>query len=186
VVVGKRNDTQEEKKKQKKKNKEEKRGWPSWPQRRTRLLTAKGATASADIVYVTAAKFNTTIPCFNATEPEPEPEPEPTTTPTPSPAPAADGGSGGLSGGAIAGIAIGSVVGASVIGILLFFLYRRDQREKRLAEHRTSARGVKWDEDAASRSRASGNSAGADVELQDVGSRTWRLMEGEGGRVLQQ
>ncbi|KAK7753182.1 hypothetical protein SLS62_004915 [Diatrype stigma] len=128
--------------------------------------------ACADITYVSRADFNYTIPCFNVTEPE--------ATPTSSSVPAAtdqsgtsSGGSGGsLSGGAIAGIVIGSVVGVAFIAIVLFFLYRRDQRDKRLAEHRVSSRNVKWDEDAASRSqRTSGNAdSGVSVQLQDLGS----------------
>lgn len=116
------------------------------------------------------ADFNYTIPCFNVTEPEATP------TPTASSGSAATDQSGSssgssLSGGAIAGIVIGSVVGVAFIAIILFFLYRRDQRDKRLAEHRVSSRNVKWDEDAASRSqRTSGNAdSGVSVQLQDMG-----------------
>lgn len=130
---------------------------------------------SADITYVERSDFNIRIPCFNATEPEPEE----TSTPMPSSVPAengqngvsSDGGSSGLSGGAIAGIVIGCVVGVSLIGIILFFLYRRDQREKRLADRGLSGRNVKWDEDAASRSRTSGNAeSDRNVQLQDLPS----------------
>ncbi|RYP72021.1 hypothetical protein DL771_004490 [Monosporascus sp. 5C6A] len=131
--------------------------------------------ACADITYVRARDFTYRIPCFNATEEEPEPSPTP-----PSPAPAenedADGIGGGLSGGAVAGIAIGAVAAVSLVAVVLFFLYRRDQREKRLAEHRLSNRNVKWDEDvaasSASRSRTSGGTAdsGVSVQLRDLAS----------------
>ena len=108
-----------------------------------------------------------------------EEEPEKSPTPTPSSAQAENqsgassesDGSNDLSGGAIAGIVIGSVVGASLIGIVLFFLYRRDQREKRLADRGLSGRNVKWDEDAASRSRTSGNAeSDTNMQLQDLPS----------------
>ena len=109
-----------------------------------------------------------------------EEEPEESSTPSPSSAPAENSqsgesssgnSSGGLSGGAIAGIVIGSVVGAALIGIVLFFLYRRDQREKRLADRGLSGRNVKWDEDAASRSRTSGNAeSDTNMQLQDLPS----------------
>ncbi|RYP11951.1 hypothetical protein DL765_007530 [Monosporascus sp. GIB2] len=126
--------------------------------------------ACADITYVRARDFTYRIPCFNATEEEPEP----------SPAPAENedtGGGGGLPGGAVAGIAIGAVAAVSLVAVVLFFLYRRDQREKRLAERRLSNRNVKWDDDvaatSASRSRTSGGTAdsGVSVQLQDLGSR---------------
>ena len=54
---------------------------------------------------------------------------------------------------------------------VLFFLYRRDQREKRLADRGLSGRNVKWDEDAASRSRTSGNAeSDTNMQLQDLPS----------------
>lgn len=127
--------------------------------------------ACADITYIDRANFATEFPCFNITEPE--------ATPTASSVPVAgsdqssgdESSSGGLPGGAIAGIVIGAVVGVTFIALVLFFLYRRDQRDKRLAEHHVSNRNVKWDEDAASRSRTSGNAdSGVSVPLQDLGS----------------
>ncbi|RYO92368.1 hypothetical protein DL766_000336 [Monosporascus sp. MC13-8B] len=134
--------------------------------------------ACADITYVRARDFTYRIPCFNATEEEPEPSPAPS---PPAPAENEDtgGGGGGLPGGAVAGIAIGAVAAVSLVAVVLFFLYRRDQREKRLAEHRLSNRNVKWDGDvaaasaSASRSRTSGGTAdsGVSVQLQDLGSR---------------
>lgn len=103
-----------------------------------------------------------------------EEEPAATPSPTSSSAPIENGQSGsggGLSGGAIAGIVIGSVVGVVLIATILFFFYRRDQREKRLTEHQISNRNVKWDEDVASRSMTSGNAdSGVNVQLQDLGN----------------
>ncbi|RYP34111.1 hypothetical protein DL767_004446 [Monosporascus sp. MG133] len=132
--------------------------------------------ACADITYVSARDFTYRIPCFNATEEEPEPSPTPS-SPTPAENEDTDGSGGGLPGGAVAGIAIGAVAAVSLVAVVLFFLYRRDQREKRLAEHRLSNRNVKWDEDvaaaSASRSRTSGGTAdsGVSVQLQDLGRR---------------
>ena len=116
--------------------------------------------ACADITYVAASSFNfASIPCFNASIPN---APRPSTTSTAdlsgadsSSAVQGEGASGtnsGLSGGVIAGIVIGVVLGVAALGVLLFFLYRRDQRQKRVVDHVTSARNnVKWDGEAASR-----------------------------------
>ncbi|KAH7039682.1 uncharacterized protein B0I36DRAFT_378826 [Microdochium trichocladiopsis] len=118
--------------------------------------------ACADITYVAADKFNfASIPCFNVSVPA---APEPSSTApgtsnasgTNSPAQGGSDSPAGLSGGAIAGIVVGVVVGVAALGILLFFLYRRDQRQKRVVDHVTSARNnVKWDAE----NRSTGESA---------------------------
>lgn len=132
--------------------------------------------ACSDITYVAANDFNyAQIPCFNASIPS---IPKPSTTAAPGGAATnapsqggseggSEGGSGGgngLSGGAIAGIVVGVVVGLAALGILLFFLYRRDQRQKRVVDHVTSARNnVKWDAD-----NRSGADSTNDVPLENI------------------
>lgn len=127
--------------------------------------------ACADITYAAASSFNyASIPCFNASVPS-IPKPSSTTGPsasgTNSPSQGgsdgASGGSNGLPGGAIAGIVVGVVVGLAALAILIFFLYRRDQRQKRVVDHVTSARNVKWDAD-----NRSGADSTNDVPLENI------------------
>ncbi|ORY68225.1 uncharacterized protein BCR38DRAFT_422485 [Pseudomassariella vexata] len=134
--------------------------------------------ACADITYVLATNFDASvIPCFNVSQPEDDDAATTTTAGAGATATSdantsggsSSGSSSGLSGGAIAGIVIGCVVGVGLLGSVLFFLYRRDQREKRLAQHQVSARNVKWDETAAGAgSRASNGESGNSVQLQDM------------------
>lgn len=124
--------------------------------------------ACADITYVAASQFdfNQIQPCFNISEPEPSStssDSGATATATASPG-TTSGSSEGLSKGAIAGIVIGCLVGLGALGALLFFLYRRDQREKRLLAHQISVRN-KLGMNAGPGSRTSAAESGNSVQL---------------------
>ena len=101
--------------------------------------------ACADITYVGAADFTTTIPCFNATEDSGATfnHTEPTSTSEASALAAANRGGGGLSGGAIAGIVVGVVAGVALLAAGAFFLYREKKKNNRLMRQRDSLRQVK-------------------------------------------
>ncbi len=69
-----------------------------------------------------------------------------------------EGGSGGLSKGAIAGAVVGSVVGLALIVGLGLLWYRERARKERLVRERDAGRTVKWVDGAtptASRARES-------------------------------
>ncbi|KXJ91725.1 hypothetical protein Micbo1qcDRAFT_161726 [Microdochium bolleyi] len=128
--------------------------------------------ACADIKYVAASTFNYALTrCFNASVPA-APKPSGTAgsgasgtgAPSQGQGGSGSGGGNGLSTGAIAGIVVGVVVGVAALGILLFFLYRRDQRQKRVVDHVTSTRNnVKWDAD-----NRSGVESANDVPLENI------------------
>jgi hypothetical protein len=122
--------------------------------------------ACADITYVAAADFTTTIPCFNATEDSGATfnHTEPTSVAEASAEAAArNGGGGGLSGGAIAGIVVGVVAGVALLALGGFFLYREKKKNNRLMRQRDSVRQVKAD-DIAGKDSTSQNS----IQLQNM------------------
>ncbi len=130
--------------------------------------------ACADITFVTSEGYNfADIPCFNATDPNDVPAPTATGSPTNVPGHGesgpplsthttvteiVEGGSGGLSKGAIAGAVVGSVVGLALIVGLGLLWYRERARKERLVRERDAGRTVKWVDGAtptASRARES-------------------------------
>jgi hypothetical protein len=107
--------------------------------------------ACADITFVELEKFQTAIPCFNATQPsedENQGGDKSVTDGSPSanPSPSSSKGKSGLSGGAIAGIVIGCLAGIAAVALAGFFIYRRKQQRMRVLRQQHSSRGVKWDE----------------------------------------
>lgn len=104
--------------------------------------------ACADITYVSAIEFTTTIPCFNATEDSGATfnHTEPTSAAQASAEAslaASRSGGGGLSGGAIAGIVVGVVAGLALLAGGGLFLYREKKKNNRLMRQRDSLRQVK-------------------------------------------
>ncbi|KAK5993745.1 hypothetical protein PT974_07182 [Cladobotryum mycophilum] len=108
--------------------------------------------ACADITYVPVSEFDTSIPCFNATQPDPNaghaspPKKK----------------KSGLSGGAIAGIVIGVLVAVGLVAAA-FFIYGRKQQRLVMLRREHSARGVKWEEQPG---RASASTAS--VKMQNL------------------
>jgi cobalamin biosynthesis Mg chelatase CobN len=121
--------------------------------------------ACADIKFVEASAFKTTIPCFNATEEDDgnttnEWTYHHTSTATSSAASStstssssqnsADGsnngssssGGSGLSKGGIAGAVVGSVVGACLIVAAALFLYRRNAQKNRVIRQQKFEQGL--------------------------------------------
>ncbi|PKS05594.1 hypothetical protein jhhlp_008112 [Lomentospora prolificans] len=113
--------------------------------------TAENQTfyACSDITFVEPAVFTYTIPCFNVTadahagesgetgeEHEHSHENNETSSESTEGQSRASGSSGssGLSKEAIAGVVIGCVVGVGIVASLGFYLYRRDRREKQVAQ----------------------------------------------------
>lgn len=107
--------------------------------------------ACADITFVELAKFQTAIPCFNATQPSDDDKQdgdksESDSSPSASSSPSPSKGKSGLSGGAIAGIVIGCLAGVAAVALAAFFIYRRKQQRMSALRQQHSSRGVKWDE----------------------------------------
>jgi hypothetical protein len=98
----------------------------------------------ADVTLVTAEAFAFDIPCFNVTgsydEEDTEEEPghshdEDEDHDAEEGHDDEDNGGSGLGKGDIAGIVVGSVVGAAVLATVAWYLWRRDRREKQVAQH---------------------------------------------------
>ncbi|KAM0278203.1 hypothetical protein ACHAQH_005318 [Verticillium albo-atrum] len=96
--------------------------------------------ACADVTLVTREVFTFDVPCFNATADygAPQADHDHDQSGAEESTEQGDGstssGSSGLSKEAIAGIVIGSVVGAAVIATVAWYFYRRDKREKQVAQ----------------------------------------------------
>lgn len=113
--------------------------------------TAENQTfyACSDITLVEAAVFTYTIPCFNITsdahggdgdeehDHSHEDDDDDATSGSTQGQDEGSGSSGssGLSKQATAGIVIGCVVGVGMVASLGYYLYRRDRREKQVAQH---------------------------------------------------
>jgi hypothetical protein len=113
--------------------------------------------ACADITYVQAADFSTTIPCFNATEESGATFNHTVPTSTAEASALASKSGGGLSGGAIAGIVIGVVAGVGLLLAAGVLLYRERKQKNRLLRQRDSVRQVK-DTDVPGKDSTSQNS----------------------------
>ncbi|KAI1951269.1 hypothetical protein LOZ57_001824 [Ophidiomyces ophidiicola] len=101
--------------------------------------------ACADIRYVSASKFKTQVPCFNATKGEfgGHPKAKPSGTPSPSNPSPASKAANGLSDGAIAGITLG-VVGGLALFVMAILGYRRYEQKRRIRLTDASIRKVNW------------------------------------------
>lgn len=132
--------------------------------------------ACADITYIPTSQFTYQVPCFNATVDDFNvTEPSATTTSAgASSATASDAShsspqtSSSLSGGAIAGIVIGVLVGVIALLAGLFFLWRRNQQNRRVLAQEASMRSVKWVDPADGASSASESQRGNDIALNDM------------------
>ena len=83
--------------------------------------------ACADIQFVDATAFKTSIPCFNVTSDEFAP-PQGS---APNPSATQESPAGGLSHGAIAGIAVGTIVGSlAVVGLVAFLVFKKRRGSK--------------------------------------------------------
>lgn len=110
--------------------------------------------ACADITYVEPARFTTSIPCFNATEPLTDQDLDddgsggsfPSSDVFPGPS---ENRTGSLSGGAIAGVVVGCLVGVVALAVAALLVYRRKQQRLHMIRRQHSARGVKWEEQSA-------------------------------------
>lgn len=99
--------------------------------------------ACADVTLVQEEAFSFEIPCFNVTAEQDRDENEEEHGHSHEDDEDEDeddhdddsSGSSGLGAGDIAGIAIGSIAGAAVIATVAWYLWRRDRREKRVAQH---------------------------------------------------
>lgn len=101
--------------------------------------------ACADITLVPADVFTFEIPCFNVTATEghgdDDEEEEGHHHNGEAESEGGGDGGGGMAKGVIAGIVIGCVVGAGLLGVLGWYLWRRDRREAAVAREMFETEG---------------------------------------------
>ncbi|KAF6834461.1 hypothetical protein CPLU01_04926 [Colletotrichum plurivorum] len=114
--------------------------------------------ACTDVTFVDV--FTTSIPCFNTTVSDPDVDVDETVSVTTTDAGGntphtaadfaanskSDESSGGLSTGGIAGAVVGSIAGVSLIGLVAFFLWRRNNAKKAAV---TEPMQQRWDAEKA-------------------------------------
>ncbi|EXJ70767.1 uncharacterized protein A1O5_05757 [Cladophialophora psammophila CBS 110553] len=136
--------------------------------------------ACADITYVPTSQFTYQVPCFNATVDDfniTDSDPDSTSSDSAAGATATseatgdmedtESSSSGLSGGAIAGVVVGVVVGVAAFLGVIFFMWRRSQRKRRLRQQEASLRNVKW-EDHHQGSGPGSQASGGDIALRKL------------------